>query len=353
MITAISNCTILSSRDFSFPTLNLKFAVALKQIKPYGKIVYEYNPLHNLRLSDGTLIDFDTSELNFDLSHPISIHTQYSYDGSVNLILNDNKNEPRLINTRFTTLEGNTYKIVDRIGNNDTNIYDSGEQFSTDVSLYKKVTSIPSINFKGVKTGGNMKVGNYVFYFKYSDVDGNETDFVGESSIVSLHVGNLRDPSTIRGGSLDENSYKIVHFNLNNVDASYDYINVYFTRSTSELTSEITSAFKIDKKFIIKNNSANILITGNEKFEEVSLADINVQFNLVDSVKSHTECQNRLFLANVKSPEIPYSELSDLALRFYPFVATKSIGAVNQFYKDETGLYEYYNTDNIYNSLSY
>ena len=353
MITAISNCTILSSRDFSFPTLNLKFAVALKQIKPYGKIVYEYNPLHNLRLPDGTLTDFDTSELNFDLSHPISIHTQYSYDGSVNLILNDNKNEPRLINTRFTTLEGNTYKIVDRIGNNDTNIYDSGEQFSTDVSLYKKVTSIPSINFKGVKTGGNMKVGNYVFYFKYSDVDGNETDFVGESSIVSLHVGNLKDPSTIRGGSLDENSYKIVHFNLSNVDASYDYINVYFTRSTSELTSEITSAFKIDKKFIIKNNSANILITGNEKFEEVSLADINIQFNLVDAVKSHTECQNRLFLANIKSPEIPYSELSDLALRFYPFVTTKSIGAVNQAYKDETGLYEYYNTDNIYNSLSY
>ena len=37
---------------------------------------------------------------------------------------NDNKNIPRLINSRFSTTELNTYELVDRIGDNDTNIYD-------------------------------------------------------------------------------------------------------------------------------------------------------------------------------------------------------------------------------------
>jgi len=49
--------------------------------------------------------------------------------------LNDDKNIPRLINSRFSTREKNTYEIVDRIGENDTNIY-SSESFDKDTSLY-------------------------------------------------------------------------------------------------------------------------------------------------------------------------------------------------------------------------
>jgi hypothetical protein len=42
----------------------------------------------------------------------------------VNLIINDGINIPRLINSRFSATGKNTYEIVDRKGNNDTNIYD-------------------------------------------------------------------------------------------------------------------------------------------------------------------------------------------------------------------------------------
>ena len=48
---------------------------------------------------------------------------QQSYDGSINLIINDKKNPPRLINSRFTVREKNTYERVDRLGENDTNLY--------------------------------------------------------------------------------------------------------------------------------------------------------------------------------------------------------------------------------------
>jgi hypothetical protein len=72
----------------------------------------------------GELVDFITDELSFSLSHPVDILPQHSYDGSVNLILNDGLNVPRLINSRFTATGNNTYKVVDRKGDNDTNIYD-------------------------------------------------------------------------------------------------------------------------------------------------------------------------------------------------------------------------------------
>jgi hypothetical protein len=91
---------------------------------------------------------------------------------------------------------------VDREGDNDTNIYDK-ESFDTDTSLYKKVNTIAKIKFRGVTSGGNLPVGNYHFYFKLSDADGNETDYIGESGLVTCYIGNLNDPGSIQGGIRD------------------------------------------------------------------------------------------------------------------------------------------------------
>ena len=77
--------------------------------------------------------------------------------------------------------------------------------------------TIPTLSFVGLNTSGNLKVGNYIFYFKLSDSDGNETDFVAESGVVTCYIGNLNDPSSIQGGIRDENSYKSVSFILSNI----------------------------------------------------------------------------------------------------------------------------------------
>jgi len=62
------------------------------------------------------------------------------------LILNDGKNIPRLINSRFSAREKGTYEIVDRIGENDTNIY-SSETFEKDTSLYFQYEKNPLVEF--------------------------------------------------------------------------------------------------------------------------------------------------------------------------------------------------------------
>lgn len=303
----------------------------------------------------GELVDFITDELNFSLEHPVHIIPQHSYDGSVNLIINDGINIPRLINSRFSATGRNTYEVVDRKGNNDTNIYDQGDQFDIDTSLYKRVVKIPKIEFRGVHSGGNLKVGNYHFYFKLSDADGNETDFVGESSLVSIFIG-FDDYYAVQTGQKNENSFKQVSFQITNIDSSYDYVYVYYSRSTAEAGENFQTQYaKIDKKFLVNNAEiCNIIITGFEDTIELSSSDINLSYNTVDSVVTSATCQNMLFLANVHKPDIPYNELADLSLRFLPYLKQETYTVdVDQDYIVSTSNKGYLDPLFIYNKTGY
>ena len=355
--------------DLEFPALSLSYY--LNQIRPYGNIVYEYNPLRNYRLSSdtvingelveaGSIVDLDTDGFNFSLNNPLEIDAQSSYDGSVNLIFNDNRNIPRLVNSRFSVLQNNTYEVVDRIGNNDTNLYDS-EQFDLDTSLYKRVNTIPTITFNSVLPSGNLKVGNYVIYIKYADADGNETDFVGESGIISCFIGGDRDPFSIDGGFRDQLASKSISLTVSDIDSSYDYIKVYYTRSTSDVDSNrVVTAHEIDRKFPVRNNSCNVIITGSEETKDIPVSDINIQYSIIDKAKSQTVCQNMLFLGNSCKLDMMYKDLSDISLRLLPYLiesdSERFIGKTSYDYSDlsdQSYSHEYYNTLNIYNKVGY
>lgn len=303
----------------------------------------------------GELVDFITDELKIDLEHPLHIIPQYSYDGSVNLIINDGINIPRLINSRFSATGKNTYEIIDRKGNNDTNIYDQGEQFDSDTSLYKRVSKIPKIEFKGVFSGGNLKVGNYHFYFKLSDQDGNETDFIGESGLVSVFIG-MSTPQSIHTGQRDENSFKQIQFLFENLDPAYNYMIVYYSRSTAEgQNNSVTEYIKIDQKFLLYNSDRCFInITGYENTIPVTLQDINLTYNVVDAAQTSAVCQNMLFMANVHNPDIPYNELSDLSLRFLPYLKEENYDIVmDQNYSINTYEQGYIDPLFIYNKTGY
>lgn len=303
----------------------------------------------------GELVDFITDELAFSLENPVSIVPQYSYDGSVNLILNDGLNIPRLINSRFSSTGKNTYEIVDRKGDNDTNIYDQGEQFDIDTSLYKRTTKIPKLTFSGVQQGGNLKVGNYHFYFKFADADGNETDFVAESGLVSVFIG-VDNPASVQTGLSDENSVKSVRFFMTNIDASYNYVHVYFSRSTSQINqSAIIQYAKVEKNFTVDNaQQCNILITGFEEQSEVTAADINLQYNIASAVGTAVQCQNMLMMGNIHRPDIPYNELADLSLRFLPYAKEEVYPLeMDQNYAISSYTKGYYDPSYIYSNVGY
>ena len=322
--------------------------------KTKGKLVYEYSPFKNYRKKDGKgqLEDFETNELNLSLENPVNILPQWSYDNSVNLIINDGKNNPKLINSRFSVTGQNQYQIIDRKGNNDTNIYDEAS-FDIDTSLYKNYTKIPKLKFSGVTSGGILPVGNYYFYFTYSDSDGNETDFFAESGLVSIFKGFSR--GKVNTGFKNENSHKSVQFVISNIDEGFQYINVYYSRSSAEInqSSNIT-VNKITKSFLIDNyQTCTIQITGNEETEPVTTDAINPQYFLAESVKTQTVCQNRLFFGNVKQQTIAYKELADLSLRITPNVDTsQDYAGYDPSYRNSVQN-TYYDPSFIYSKVGY
>lgn len=339
---------------------NCKFNIN-EQHKVDSNILYtQIDSEESSNVEAGSIVDLDTPLLNFDLEHPVTMDIQPSYDGTVNVIFNDNKNVPRLINSRFSTTELNTYELVDRVGDNDTNIYDQ-DSFNLDSSLYKRINSIPTVKFIGISSSGQLKVGNYNFYFKYSDADGNETDFVADSGVVAIFKGNDCDPFSIDGGISDENAFKSILFQLNNIDYSYNYITVYYTRNTGDsYQTRSTKAYKINDKYIVKHQICTINVTGLEDSTEIPISEINNQFFQVNKAKTSAQCQNRLFLGNVAKPDTPYKDLTDISLRMLPILnsvdSKNTIGQVEYNYIDDSSLinsYEYYNTKNIYYNVGY
>ena len=375
------------------------FEVDTQVMPTKGNLVYEYNPFRNYRLNQnmfeykgeyytqqelqdqfnivlsnnawmkngkdisndvtlhekGELVDFITDELSFSIKSPVTITPQYSYDGSVNLIINDGVNVPRMINSRFSATGRNTYEVVDRKGNNDTNIYDQGEQFDIDTSLYKRVVKIPKIKFNGTTAGGNLKVGNYHIYVKLSDADGNETDFVGETGLISVFKG-FGDPRSITTGQANENSFKAIKLQISNIDTSYNYLYIYYSRYSAEADEQFVPEYmKVDKKFIVNNSGvANVVFTGFEDQVPISAADINLNYNVVDAAHTSTACQNMLFLGNVHKPDIPYQELADLSLRFLPFLKQETYQMhMDEEYVIDTYNKGYYDPQFIYDKTGY
>lgn len=302
----------------------------------------------------GQLVDFDTDELSFSLNNPVNLTAQWSYDNSVNLIINDGLNPPRLINSRFSPTERHQYQVCNRKGDNDTNIYDMGDEFDIDTSLYKKMTTIPKLTFSGVEYGGNLKIGNYFFYFKYVDDDGNESDFFAESGLISIFIGNTAD--ACYSGFRDEQSHKCVKFILSNTDSGYQKILIYFTRSTGDMYQSATlNAYKIEQDYYLADSgSTTIIITGYEVTSEVSTDEINAQYQIYGSVETQAVCQNMLFLANVDKPETEYEDLADCALRFCPFIVTEDY-AYDQVGHDYSGSNSntYFNANYIYKKTGY
>lgn len=333
----------------------------IRKFKKEGDLAYEYNPLQNILDSENKIKDFriPIDKLGIDLNHPIDIQCQQSYDGTVNLILNDDKNPPRIINSRFTTLENGKYKIITRNQLNQTNLYNESK-VDSQTRLFRNVNKIPVIDLKRINYYGQLKAGNYTFYIKYADDDKNETDVVAESGQVSIFKGTITKPRTVSGGLLDEITDKSIDLVIDNVDTSFSRIYVYYTRETGDMNGQLlTKAYKINRAYPIEADQMIISINGFEEEEEIDLNKLNLRYYVVENVKTQTQAQNMLFFGNVEELDINHRLLQNLSY----FVQVKfetseeSIGYLDHQYQkqlqDDSSQIEYYNPLNIYYKLGY
>lgn len=316
----------------------------------------KYTPLGNY--DNGS---FTGVLLGYSTANPVTMEIQPSYDGSVNLIITDGVNPVRMVNSAFSVLPNEKYKLIERRGTYPTNYYSSDELES--LTLIRNSNCLSNISLNEVTSGGQLKGGNYTFYIKFGDDDFNQTDVVAESSIVSIFNGNDCTPYTISGTLLDERTDKKVSLTIEGLDTNYSKIYIYYSREYSDTLGYRLTEYGVFKKpFTIDKTktSQKIWLTGYEQTETINSEEINIDYHTVDYARAEAQQQSMLFLGNVGQSETYqlYNELQSVANTIETTISCdKKLSSVSFLYNKNTTCSannaEYYSTQNIYNNLGY
>ena len=333
--------------------------LSLKVHKQEGDMAHEYNPLRNIIDENNNIQDFDTDELDIDLNNPLNIECQPSYDGTVNLILNDDKNPPRIINTRFSKMEDNRYKVISRDQLEQTNLYRVGS-IDQQTRLFRNINKIPKIDLLNISNAGQLKGGNYTFYVKLADSDTNKTDIVAESGQITVYKGDITKISSISGTLYNELTTKAITLKITNIDTTFSKLYLYYSREFSDTNGiRMSEAAMIAKPYDIKGDSLLINVNGYEDVNQISIEDLNIQYNIVNAAKTQAQVQNMLFLGNIQQNVFNLKELQNIS--YYIDVTMckgENIGWISQenySIKENSDITEaeYYSPTNIYYRLGY
>lgn len=249
-----------------------------------------------------------------DINHPVDIECQPSYDGSTNIIFNDDYNVPRIVNSAFSVLEDNTYERVSRNQEIKTNIYKEAS-LDSETRLQRTSSGFLKFDLKEVSDGGELAGGNYVFVAQYSDDDGNKSAVVAESGIVSIFSGHLAKPNTMFGTLLHEKTNKCVKLELTDIDQSFSKIYISYRRDFCDLNGVKQSEYKaLSRPYNITSDTIEIVLDGIEPTETVSYEDLVASRNIYNKVKTSAQNQNMLFFGNVEESYEQQQLLQKLAL---------------------------------------
>lgn len=314
-------------------------------LKGPSKMVMRYQPLRNLY--NGSIDDkksalsMVTSQFGYSEDTELSIDIQQDYDKSLNIILTAKGHPPRIINTGFSVFPDGTCDIEDRNEGSDTNKY-TIQELEEKTRLTTQTSTLPVLEFKGIREGGSLKSGNYRYYFRYMNQDGNETNIVAHSMECQVFIGNSR--GKIRGGKTNEPSGKLVAFDLLDVNQSFQYISVYFTYNTGEDGSS-PQHYRFKYPIRISGPVMTIHHVGHEEVEQVSNEEVGAELSSVISASASAQIDSRLVLANVSEEVKSYEDLKVFAQLFEPTIYRKQErnpgwGSAEHIYSGNLAMYE-------------
>lgn len=334
----------------------MKINLRIKKYQLKGDLANEYSPLINKReVENGKIIlkEFDTNKIKLDVNHPVDLEIQPAYDNSVNIITNDDKDAPRLINSGWSYEENNTYRRILRNQTKQTNYYNE-DTLESETRLQRITSTFCKFDLVDVTEGGSCAGGNYTFYLRYADEDENLTPFVAESSKVVVYNGSKSDISTIYGTVESASTDKSIVLKITNLDTAFNKFQLYYSREYSDFNGVQKSEFKkVSKLYTIKDSEIEFTFTGIENVEDTTRQELNIQYNIYDRVKTQAQVQNMLFFGNVDSVTPDFTKLQDLA--YYIKVSCTSDDGIYKItgdYQAYKGL-EYYDPKNIYKYTGY
>ena len=205
----------------------------------------------------------------------MDVECQTSYDGSTNLILNDDLSAPKIVNSSFTVKEGNSYERITRNQGTQTNLYRENN-LKEEVRLQRTSDKFLKIDLDGVYTGGELPGGNYTFLIRYSDDDQNYSRVVAESGLVSIFHGTSFED--VSGTLYHEKTNKKVSLTLRNVDKSYSKLVISYKRDFCDTNGVKLTEYKtLTHPFDIPDNSQEeltITIDGLESTYDTSYSEL-------------------------------------------------------------------------------
>jgi hypothetical protein len=313
----------------------------------FRPLIDQYSPLKNFNdynidinvLNDDSnyVQDFNTWKLNFRPDRLIEVEIQQSYDDSVNIIFTDNFNVPRLVNSRFkVSKDGKNAAIADRRQSKDTNTYSNFNFEAT--RLLKQSDKIVNLNFDGIIPGGSFKGGSSRFYFRYTDSDGNLTDIIEESRLVTFSYDGY-------GASDNENTGKAVKFTLSNLDRKFSGIRVYYSFASGE-TDTTTNVRELTNIYDIIDDSIEIIIFGDEDYLLLDRNLLNLDYSLIGTVKTLAQNNDQLLLGNITTKFESFDTLKEISQKLFveEFDSMMEIEFQNSGYRDP---------NNVYHNLGY
>lgn len=282
------------------------------------ELVDEYQPLYNYYDGHGDIDSdasynsrFRTKLIPISVGSEVDIQIQNSYDNSVNIIFTDGLNDIRLVNSRFKPYEGtHKYIVAERRQKLDINVYGDHNLDITKLIL-EGGGSIPKLELVGIENSGALKVGGYRFYFRYEDADGNVSNIIEESRLVSIFFGDT--PYTSTAGKEGDVTSKNVKFKLSNLDPIYSSIKVYFTLLSGENVVTPT-IYTLNNNYKISNTgTTDINITGLEATSIIEETALTVSYSNIKSSKALAQNDDRLLLGNISSEVGVFDDLEQFA----------------------------------------
>lgn len=289
-----------------------------------GYMVPVYSPLQNLIAEGQTLPgDFISPNFNFVLE-PVRVEVQPDYDGTVNLILNDyGRNAPKLINTRFSVQENGRYKIVDREGERDSNVY-SEANFTDTLRLFQRSRTLTKATFTGLTEGGKLLGGSYQLFFQYVNQDGNEGDVMAWTPVIPVYDGTSM--ATVRGTMLS--TTRGLQVELANVDQSYSSVRVSFVRTTGTGAAEAVNSYRLANDVQISAPTLRVTLTGFEALLDVETASFSLRTERLETFRDMTQTDNRLVFSGLVEAVYNRDALDALARSITIGWAEKDISSV-------------------------
>lgn len=292
----------------------------------------QYRPLRNYTTANPTYTintpryPLNTTLFDWDMEHQIDIFAREDFDNSVNLYICDYKNPNRVFNSGF-----------DQLGGIKNRLYNSTD-FYTNINQILTTGNELNLQLDGIIAGGQIQYGNYIFYFRYLNQNFNPSSFIVESGPCQIYEGTMGSMYTVEGGQYAAVSDKKVMFTLSNLDQTYSYIEVAYTKYYGDQSCvQLSETYLIDFKYpIIGQTSISIVIDGTENLIPLDVSEILKNISTENCCKTHTHTDNMYFGANWKGIDINNDALAYFTLKIHSHYDDSKHMNSSQYFENET-----------------